>query len=57
MLAVLTPAGLDRLRRAWPTHLRGVATHVSRLGDDEVEALTRLLLTMVPEARAPGDAR
>ena len=56
MLAVLTPAGLDRLRGAWPTHLRGVAAHVSRLDDDEVRQLTRLLLTMVPEARAPGDA-
>ena len=54
MLAVLTPAGLDRLREAWPTHRRGVAAHVSHLSDDEVELLTRLLITMVPEAAVPG---
>ena len=50
MLAVLTPAGLERLRAAWPTHLRGVAEHIERLSPDEVETLTRLLGKLVPEA-------
>ena len=39
-MAVLTPAGLDRLRRAAPTHLRGVRTHViSRLSPEELALL------------------
>jgi DNA-binding MarR family transcriptional regulator len=49
-LAVLTEHGAQRLRDAWPTHLRGVAAHVGRLDADEVEALTALLAKMVPEA-------
>ena len=49
-VAVLTRAGGDRLRDAWPTHLRGVAEHLSRLDGAEVETLTVLLITMVPEA-------
>jgi DNA-binding MarR family transcriptional regulator len=49
-LAVLTPAGLERLRGAWPTHLRGVASYLDRLDADEVETLTALLQKMVPQA-------
>lgn len=42
-LAVLTEAGLDRLREAWPTHLRGVADHLDRLCESEVHQLGVLL--------------
>lgn len=42
--ASLTDAGHDRLRRAAPTHLRGVAEHfVERLSDDEIASLARML--------------
>ena len=43
-LAVLTDAGLERLRKAWPTHLRGVQEQVmSRLTAQEVEQLADLM--------------
>ncbi|HSP39729.1 MAG TPA: MarR family transcriptional regulator [Frankiaceae bacterium] len=43
-LAVLTPAGLTRLREAWVTHLRGVREHmVSRFSPDELTTLAELL--------------
>ena len=48
-LAVLTPAGLDRLRTASVTHLRGVHDHVtSRLEDTELAELARLLTKLTP---------
>ena len=48
-LAVLTPAGLARLRESWPTHLRGVQQHVtSRLTADEIGQLGTLLGKIVP---------
>jgi len=44
MYAVLTPAGHSRLREAAPTHLRGVAEHMtSKFSDDELDALRALL--------------
>lgn len=47
-LAVLTDAGRDALRRAAPTHLRGVAQHVTgRLAAAEVEQLAALLAKLV----------
>ena len=53
-LAVLTEAGLERLRAAWPTHLRGVEQHVlSRLTAEEVEQLGALMDKLVDD----GDAR
>ncbi len=55
-LAVLTEAGLERLRTAWPTHLRGVAAHLGRLTPQEVEQLTVLMGKLVPEPSA-GDGR
>lgn len=55
-LAVLTPAGLERLRAAWPTHLRGVADAICRLRPDEVDTLTALLGKLVPEAVGAGPA-
>jgi DNA-binding MarR family transcriptional regulator len=43
-LAVLTDAGLERLRKAWPTHLRGVSEHVtSKLSPSELATLEQLL--------------
>ncbi len=54
-LAVLTDAGLQRLRAAWPTHLRGVAEHVTgRLSPDEVVRLAELLGKLVDDG-AGGD--
>lgn len=42
--AALTDAGVARLRRASPTHLRGVATHfLDRLEPDDLAALERML--------------
>jgi DNA-binding MarR family transcriptional regulator len=42
--ASLTDAGYERLRRASPTHLRGVAEHfIDRLDDAEIAALERTL--------------
>jgi DNA-binding MarR family transcriptional regulator len=42
--AVLTSAGLERLRRAAPTHLRGVRQYVTdRLSAPELEALRQLM--------------
>jgi DNA-binding MarR family transcriptional regulator len=44
MYAALQPAGLTRLRDAAPTHLRGVAEHMtSKFSDDELDALRALL--------------
>ena len=44
MYAVLQQAGLARLRAAAPTHLRGVAEHMtSKFSDDELQALRSLL--------------
>ena len=49
-LAVLTDAGLTRLREAWPTHLRGVEQHVTgRLSPDELVQLGALLGKLVPD--------
>ena len=49
-LAVLTDAGLDRLREAWPTHLRGVRSQVlDRLTPEEVEQLAVLMGKLGPD--------
>ncbi|MGB8650013.1 MAG: MarR family transcriptional regulator [Mycobacteriales bacterium] len=51
--AVLTDAGLTRLRDAAPTHLRGVAEHVtSRLTDAEVAQLRDLMGKLLLEQGA-----
>ncbi|HEX7171871.1 MAG TPA: MarR family transcriptional regulator [Candidatus Limnocylindria bacterium] len=42
--AALTDAGVDRLRAASPTHLRGVAEHfLDRLSADDLDAMERML--------------
>ncbi|MBA3278837.1 MAG: MarR family transcriptional regulator [Geodermatophilaceae bacterium] len=44
MYAVLQPSGLSRLRNAAPTHLRGVAEHMtSKFSEAELDALRALL--------------
>ena len=54
-LAVLTEAGLIRLRAAWPTHLRGVVEHVtSRLSPLEVEQLATILGRLVDHTPLPA---
>jgi DNA-binding MarR family transcriptional regulator len=48
-LAVLTPTGLQRLREASVTHLRGIHDHVTgRLDDAELAELSRLLTKLTP---------
>jgi DNA-binding MarR family transcriptional regulator len=53
--AVLTPAGLDRLRNASGTHLRGIAEHfVEVIGDEDLAAVERamrdVLASIEPDA-------
>ena len=62
LFAVLTEAGYQRLRRAAPTHLRGVASYaIGRLDDDQVVALADICARMldsgdvVPAARDSTD--
>lgn len=53
--AVLTDAGMQRLREAAPTHLRSIAEHFSsRLDAQELELLAALSAKLVPAAVA-GD--
>ena len=50
---MLTARGLERLRDASVTHLRGVHDHVtSRLDDAELAELARLLTKLTPPGRA-----
>jgi DNA-binding MarR family transcriptional regulator len=49
--ATLTDAGYRRLRRAAPTHLRGVGEHfLNRIPPDELDALQRTLDRVLEEA-------
>ena len=46
-VAVLTPAGLERLQQAWPSHLAAVRRHVmNHLGDVDLDTLTVALSDM-----------
>jgi DNA-binding MarR family transcriptional regulator len=52
ILAVLTSAGLERLRGASPTHLAGIAAYATgRLAPDELTELGRLLARLVEGGR------
>jgi DNA-binding MarR family transcriptional regulator len=55
-LAVLTPKGMDRLRVAWVTHLRGVREHmISRLNDAELATLSELFSRLAtPQGDVPS---
>ena len=52
--AVLTPAGLDRLRRASRTHLRGIAEHFLGAVDDTDLATIERSMLAVAEHACPG---
>lgn len=52
--AVLTAAGLDRLRRASRTHLRGVAEHFLGAVDDTDLAVIERTMHAVAERACPG---
>ena len=48
--AALTDAGYERLRRASPTHVRGVANHfLDRLSADDLASLERMLAGVLDE--------
>ena len=48
--AALTDAGLDRLRAASPTHLRGVGEHfLDRMSPDELASMQAILARLDPE--------
>ncbi|MCW2600500.1 MAG: transcriptional regulator, MarR family [Frankiales bacterium] len=54
--AVLTDAGLDRLRSAAPTHLRGVAEHVTgRLTAGEIDQLRGLMQKLMTHEGPPPE--
>jgi DNA-binding MarR family transcriptional regulator len=49
--AALTEAGLNRLRKAAPTHLRGIAEYfLSGIGDDELEVVERTMVGVADRA-------
>lgn len=52
--ATLTPAGLDQLRSAYPTHLRGVRTWFADLLDEEEAAVLTRALRRVADAAHPS---
>jgi DNA-binding MarR family transcriptional regulator len=53
--AVLTPAGLDRLRRASRTHLRGVAEHfLGAVDDADLAVIERTMQAVSDRACAAG---
>jgi DNA-binding MarR family transcriptional regulator len=55
--ARLTPDGLDALRRAYPTHLRGVREwFADALTPEEAEVLTRALGRIAGNARPPAES-
>ena len=52
--AVLTEAGLARLREASPTHLRSIAEHVTnRLDPHDMDELERLMSKLMPPTVLP----
>jgi len=54
MFAQLTPHGLNTLRRAYPTHLRGVREwFADALSAEEAETLARALGRIAADARPP----
>jgi len=55
--AVLTPAGLAAIHRAYPTHLRGVRTWFSDLmSEDEARVVAEVLGRISDAARPPAPA-
>jgi DNA-binding MarR family transcriptional regulator len=57
-LAVLTDAGLRRLRAAWPTHLASVRRHiVDHLGEVNLPALTAAMRRFATDTGTPLPSR
>jgi DNA-binding MarR family transcriptional regulator len=57
-VAVLTPAGLDRLQQAWPAHLASVRRHVmDHLDGIDLTALARALSAMAATEVGPPARR
>lgn len=53
--AHLTDAGRERLDKALPVHLKGIADHfLAPLGADELAAIRATLAKLVPPERRPG---
>lgn len=54
-MASLTDAGRERLERALPVHVQGIADHfLCHLASDELAALRTTLAKLVPPERRPG---
>jgi DNA-binding MarR family transcriptional regulator len=54
-MASLTDAGRERLERALPVHVQGIADHfLCHLAADELAALRTTLAKLVPPERRPG---
>jgi DNA-binding MarR family transcriptional regulator len=54
--AVLTPAGLDRLRHAARTHLRGIDEHfLGALGPDDLTTIQRSMRALAERAGVDTD--
>lgn len=55
--AAITPDGLERVRSAGPTHLRGIQEHfLAKLSADELDAISAALAKVIPAASADGNA-
>ncbi len=55
--AVLTEAGLNRLRAASKTHLRGIDAHfLGAIAPDDLDIIERSMRTVADEAERPSDA-
>lgn len=53
--AHLTDAGRERLQKALPVHLQGIADHfLTPLGDEELASIRTTLAKLVPPDRRPG---
>lgn len=53
--AGITEAGLERLHRARPTHLRGIEEHfVARLSDEELSQVREALTKLIPPDDRPA---
>jgi DNA-binding MarR family transcriptional regulator len=54
--AGITETGLERLRRARPTHVRGIQEHfISRLSADDLQAIREALAKLIPPDDRPSE--
>ena len=53
--AAITPAGLERVRSAGPTHLRGIQEHfLAKLSAEELDAISSALAKVIPPGSPDG---